>query len=115
MSIRAQAGLPQSQRDDMESFGYCLIYLLKGQLPWWTQEIAKIPNKKQQFDIIYKLKQNTNVVKLCEGIFPEFQNYFNSLKKLKYGENPPYEVFKQLFEIVMLTEGWSSDGIFEWT
>ena len=34
VSINANLGLEQSRRDDLEAFGYSLIYMAKGNLPW---------------------------------------------------------------------------------
>ena len=41
-SINANVGYEQSRRDDLESFGYILIYLAKKVLPWMKLNIKKL-------------------------------------------------------------------------
>ena len=53
-SINALKGFEQSRRDDLESLGYVLAYLFRGNLPWQgiaaktkEEKYAKILNKKE--------------------------------------------------------------------
>ena len=45
MSVGAHHGKSQSRRDDLESLGYMLIYLVNGELPWQTLTSSNIKEK----------------------------------------------------------------------
>lgn len=62
-SINAHYGMEQSRRDDMESLGYVLIYLIKGRLPW--QELCDNDESDEE---VLKCKLNTPIEKLCSGL-----------------------------------------------
>ena len=49
-------GIEQGRRDDLESVGYLLVYLLKGALPW---QKVKAQTKEEKMDKIMKKKINT--------------------------------------------------------
>lgn len=56
--------LEQSRRDDLESLGYILVYLLRGALPW--QEISGDTEGKQR--AIGAMKQKVAKTTLCKDL-----------------------------------------------
>ena len=79
-SINALNGNTQSRRDDLESLGYLLLYLLLGRLPWQ----GYISHSKE--DKYYKIKQiknQTTPEELCEGLPPQFEEYIKYTRNLE--------------------------------
>ncbi len=64
-SINTHRGLEQSRRDDLESLGYVLVYLLKGKLPW--QDVTAL-GKDQEYKKILEMKLSIQVDYLCEWL-----------------------------------------------
>jgi serine/threonine protein kinase len=56
-SVNMHQGIENSRRDDLESLGYLLIYLLKGKLPWQNLKVQR--NLKA--DHIGKVKMRTQL------------------------------------------------------
>jgi serine/threonine protein kinase len=98
MSINANKGFEQSRRDDLESLGYVLIYLLKGYLPWMG---LKAKNKDERFEKILNIKIEISLSSLCKSCPVEFENYLNYVRQLKFDEEPNYENYRDLFLNVM--------------
>lgn len=55
-SVRAHQGYEQGRRDDLESIGYVLMYLHRGNLPW---QGVHHQDQKKKFDLILKKKETT--------------------------------------------------------
>ncbi|PWZ37062.1 Casein kinase 1-like protein 1 [Zea mays] len=70
-SVNTHLGIEQSQRDDMESLGYVLMYFLRGRL--FTG--LKAGNKKQKYEKISERKIAFNTPNIREGF--QFDYVFN--------------------------------------
>ena len=100
-SINALMGNDQSRRDDLESVGYALFYLLKGVLPW--QGIDAKTKEEKYSKILYK-KENTSPVEICNGYPDELVSYLKYTKDLEYEEDPKYDYLIELFEKIIKTD-----------
>mmetsp|Transcript_3796 Transcript_3796/g.4631 ORF Transcript_3796/g.4631 Transcript_3796/m.4631 type:complete len:205 (+) Transcript_3796:257-871(+) len=110
-SINAHLGLEQSRRDDLLAFGYVMVYLLKGTLPWVGLQ-AK--TKKDKYDLIRDKKLDTTVEMLCAECPEAFARYFKYCGKLAFEEKPNYSWLRKLFKDVMKANGFENDSVFDW-
>ena len=92
-SINAHRGIEQSRRDDLESLGYVVVYLLKGSLPWKSVTGANRELKNQR---ILHIKECINIKVLCEGLPLCMIEYFNIVKTLQFEDTPDYNKLLRL-------------------
>ena len=111
-SINALKGYEQSRRDDLESLGYVMMYLLKGELPW-QGIIAK--SKEERNKKILEKKLGTTSSELCDGFPIEFEKYLDYVKNLEYTETPDYEMLRDLLMNIMKQNNLRYDYVFDWT
>ena len=110
-SINALEGGTQSRRDDLESLGYLLLYLLLGRLPWQGY-ISK--NKEDKYYKIKEIKKNTTPEQLCQGLPYQFQKYVEYTRNLGYETDPDYNYLKNLFLTVLAHYNWNFDYYYDW-
>ena len=110
-SVNAHLGLEQSRRDDLESVGYVLLYLLVGSLPW---QGLKANTKHEKYQRIMDKKMSTAIETLTRGLPVEFSKYFSYVKALKFDDRPDYSFLRQLFQELSAKEGFESSSAFDW-
>jgi len=111
-SINANSGYEQSRRDDLESFGYMLIFLAKNTLPWL--KAGKIKNKKEKYIGAYKLKNSSKPENICEGLPEEFIEYIKYCRNLEFEQDPNYDYLRNLFTLILIKENQKNDLNFFW-
>ncbi|KNC48965.1 CK1/CK1 protein kinase [Thecamonas trahens ATCC 50062] len=111
-SINTHIGIEQSRRDDLESLGYVLLYLLRGSLPW---QGLKAANKKQKYDKIRDKKLEVLVDDLCAGLPEEFVKYITYTRSLRFDERPDYDYCRIIFRDLFIREGYAYDYVYDWT
>ena len=94
-SIATHQGKEQSRRDDLETIGHVLLYLLKGSLPW-----QGLPgrSKNEKYNAIKKKKIETPLSELCRGHPEEFKQFMEYCRTLKFEQEPNYKTCIGFFE-----------------
>ena len=104
MSINGIKGYEQSRRDDLESLGYMIVYLIKKTLPWLYIENLKI-SKGEKYKKIREIKTSTIPEEICSGLPKEFCQYIKYCRNLKFEQEPNYNYLRNLFlEIIKKNE-----------
>lgn len=93
MSINIHYGKVYGWRDDMESLGYVLIYMLTGSLPW---QGLKAPTKRLQMKNILKIKEKSKKT-LSLALPPALSKYMQYCWTLELGTQPDYQFLWELF------------------
>ena len=110
-SVNSMRGAELSRRDDLESIGYMLIYLVNDGLPWSSYEKGQI---SERFGKIFSLKANIKNEELCKGFPSEMCDYMNYVKSLKFEENPNYIYLRKLFISILDKMNEKYDLKFSW-
>jgi serine/threonine protein kinase len=92
-SINNHLGFRQSRRDDLESFCYSLLYLVKGCLPWKFH--SRVEGFKK-WKLVLNQKINVDHRELFAGLPPEFSAMFKYVRNIVYDQTPNYDYLKSL-------------------
>jgi serine/threonine protein kinase len=111
-SIHALEGYEQSRRDDMESVGYIMAYLMRGGLPW---QGLKLKSKENKYKNILEKKKEISSQELFKGFPNEFPEILDYIKKLEYTEEPEYEMLRNKLISLCKRLNYKFDYIYDWT
>lgn len=76
-SINTHLGIEQTRRDDLETWIYSLVYLVRGELPW--QNLCTGSSLKEKYDAIMQKKMELTPEALCKGLPSKFNKRAISL------------------------------------
>ena len=110
-SINALRCLEQSRRDDLESLGYILVYLLKGRLPW---QGLPAEDQRAKFRAIKDMKIGLPLPELCKDLPLEFQLFLESVRKLEFTDDPKYTSYRSMFRNLFLRRKFEYDFKYDW-
>ncbi|KAH9411769.1 protein kinase [Ordospora pajunii] len=110
-SLRTHQGYEQSRRDDLESVGFCMVYFLKGRLPW---QGLKAKTKQEKYDKIRESKESISLYELCMGLPKEIHSFCFYVRNLGYEDMPNYAYLKALLSDALRQRGMRSDGAYDW-
>lgn len=85
-SIRGHYGTPCSRRDDLESLGYVLVYLCRGQLPWPKDRL----DGQLDLDAILMAKLRCSPYDLCRGLPTAILRFWEHVEGLEQEDAPNY-------------------------
>lgn len=112
VSINSHRGYEVSRRDDLEAFGYVLVYLYTSSLPWIDMPCD---SDDRQYQDIMHLKESVPTRELCEWCPEEFCEFIEYSKDLEFDQRPDYKYLKGLFEQIAQREGFDIfDRVYDW-
>jgi len=109
-SVNTHLGIEQSRRDDLESIGYMLIFLLCGKLPWQHMKGVLDDRYKQIMDV----KVATPVESLCGKSAPFLPCLLKYCRALGFEDAPDYAYLRSLLQDSFSGQRLVDDGVFDW-
>lgn len=92
------------------SWIYCLVYLLKGELPWMT---VKASNMVEAYNLIGQIKKEKKA-ELLQGLPDTFTKIYNYALSLGFKDKPNYGYLRQELLALMKKNGYELDYKYDW-
>ena len=108
-SAKALKTITPGPREDLESLGYVLIYILTHNLPWTERYSSGVYFSAADIEM-RKIERRKE---LCKGISVLYQ-YFQIIDVIRWGSMPNYELLKNLFTEALAQFNSSISEPIEW-
>jgi casein kinase I homolog HRR25 len=83
-----------------------------GDLPWCRAEEKN--NLESQQKASKKIREETSLEELCEGLPPCFLEYMKYVRSLKFESKPNYTYCKNLFDECFFEQKFKVDNVWDW-
>ena len=113
-SINAFKGYIQTRRNDLESLGYMLIYLVFHYLPWSEICNNKKINQALKIKLLREKKNSITSEELCNGLPEEFTSFIKYCRNLEFEQDPDYDYLKSLFTNILFRNYPKQELFFFW-
>ena len=115
MGLHAHEGSGDMPRDDMESLAYCLVYFLKGSLPW--QGIHHCTTREEKLQKIRMLKSSLSAEQLCSDLPSIFTDLVLACRACRSVTDTSVcpEKWRMRFEVLASEKGVVYDDRYDWT
>jgi serine/threonine protein kinase len=111
VSINIHNGILPSRRDDIESIGYILLYLLNGELPW---QGLKSNTREEKQKLIGNVKREIKLWDIYSDFIPgEIFLFINYCRKLRFEEIPDYQYLKDILNNLYKHKKYKYDNKYE--
>ena len=110
-SLATHLGIEQSRRDDMESLGYTVVYLLKEELPW---QGVQAENRHDKYNLIKEKKQCMKVEDICKDLPAQFSRYIYYCRSLKFEDKPDYAQLRKMFKDLFYEKHYDCNFSYDW-
>ena len=104
-SLNAHMQHDLSRRDDIASWLYFTIDIIKGGLPW-----KGVANNAD----VAIMKNNFNIVEAVQDFAPDLANVYNHIKSLQFADEPDYEFIEKILINSMNEHNIKMDDPYDW-
>ena len=110
-SVNVHGGNTPSRRDDLESLGYVILYLINGCLPW---QDVRSDSKEERNLQIGAIKSQESVYTMFPDVPGEMGVWIEYFRSLEFDEDPDYKYLRGLLSNLFKHHGFEVDGLYDW-